>query len=323
MERKIQSCPDCNSVNRRDFLAGAAGAAIAAGAMPALSRLASAAPTRDSAAESAAGRLYDTLTDEQKKKMALPLSDQRRNTINPNWRITEAKIETFNNDQQQIIHEIVKGATSEEGYDRLLKQMDEDWGGFGKYTVAIFGNPHEGEFEFELTGRHLTLRADGNTKKAVALGGPIVYGHGQSNPDKNLFHYQTKQANVVFGMLEGKQREQALIANPPQEAAVQFRKEGRPLPGIAGGQLSSDQKEQLKKSLESIMKIYRDEDVAEVMEVVEAGGGLDKLHISFYQKGDLKNDKEWDIWRIEGPTLVCHFRGAPHVHAYINVARRS
>ncbi|MEQ8785213.1 MAG: DUF3500 domain-containing protein [Pirellulaceae bacterium] len=291
--------------------------------MPTLSRLASAAPTRESAAETAVGRLYDSLTDAQKKMLALPLTDERRNTINANWHITKATVDSFTADQQKIIHEVVKGATSEEGYDRLIKQMADDDGGIHNYSIAIFGNPHEGEFEFELTGRHLTLRADGNTKKAVALGGPIVYGHGESNPDKNLFHYQTKQANVVFDMLEGKQREVALIADPPQEAAVKFRKEGRPMPGIAAGELSSDQKEQFKKSLESVMKIYRAEDVAEVMEVVEAGGGLDKLHFSFYQKGDLKNDKVWDIWRIEGPTVVCHFRGAPHVHAYINVARRA
>ena len=40
-------------------------------------------------------------------------------------------------------------------------------------------------------------------------------------------------------------------------------------------------------------------------------------------QGDLKNDKVWDIWRIEGPTFVSHFRGAPHVHAYINVGLKS
>jgi hypothetical protein len=27
----------------------------------------------------------------------------------------------------------------------------------------------------------------------------------------------------------------------------------------------------------------------------------------------------WDMWRIEGPSFVWHFRGAPHVHAYINI----
>ena len=28
------------------------------------------------------------------------------------------------------------------------------------------------------------------------------------------------------------------------------------------------------------------------------------------------------IWRLEGPTLVWHFRGAPHVHAYVNIGAK-
>ncbi len=59
------------------------------------------------------------------------------------------------------------------------------------------------------------------------------------------------------------------------------------------------------------------------MEVIKAGGGMEKMQIAFYQAGDIDKDKVWDVWRLEGPTAVCHFRGAPHVHAYINIARRS
>ena len=38
---------------------------------------------------------------------------------------------------------------------------------------------------------------------------------------------------------------------------------------------------------------------------------------------DLDNDKVWDVWRLEGPTWVSYFRGAPHVHAYINVGLKN
>ena len=58
------------------------------------------------------------------------------------------------------------------------------------------------------------------------------------------------------------------------------------------------------------------------MEIVKAAGGVDKLHMAFYEQGDLEGDKVWDIWRLEGPSFVWHFRGAPHVHAYINIAQR-
>ena len=33
--------------------------------------------------------------------------------------------------------------------------------------------------------------------------------------------------------------------------------------------------------------------------------------------------KIWDIWRLEGPNFVWHFRGAPHVHAYVNISQKS
>ena len=63
----------------------------------------------------------------------------------------------------------------------------------------------------------------------------------------------------------------------------------------------------------------REEDVEEVFAILKATGGLDQLHLAFYQDGDLESDKVWDVWRVEGPSFVWHFRGAPHVHAYINV----
>jgi hypothetical protein len=56
------------------------------------------------------------------------------------------------------------------------------------------------------------------------------------------------------------------------------------------------------------------------MAIIDAAGGLDLLRFAFYQQGDLGQDRIWDIWRIEGPSFVCHFRGAPHVHAYLHIA---
>ena len=68
-----------------------------------------------------------------------------------------------------------------------------------------------------------------------------------------------------------------------------------------------------------MLKPYRKEDVDEALNVLKQGGGLQRLAIAFYQQGDLKNDKVWDIWRVEGPNFVWHFRGAPHVHTYLNI----
>lgn len=325
-ERKqaSRSCPDCeHDVDRREFLGVAAGAALAGGALPLLSRTAKAAPTKQSPAEVAVRELYESLDDEQRKVVALPLDDPRRKKISANWSITSANIGSFAKGQQEIIHRVLRGITSEDGYGRFMQQMKEDWGSVEKYKIAIFGDPSKDQFEFELTGRHLTMRADGNTLGGAAFGGPIVYGHSKrGNSEKNLFSYQTRRANEVFAALDNDQRKAALLEKAPKENAVQLRKEGEALPGISCGSLSGDQKELVEAVIRDIMAPYRQEDVDEVMEIVKAGGGIDAISMAFYQAGDLDDDKVWDIWRVEGPTIVCHFRGAPHVHAYMNVARR-
>ena len=55
------------------------------------------------------------------------------------------------------------------------------------------------------------------------------------------------------------------------------------------------------------------------MDILESSGGIDDLNMAFYQQGDLNDDRVWDMWRVEGPSFVWNFRGAPHVHAYINI----
>ena len=324
---KPTPCPDCeSSFNRREFIVAVGTATVAATVLPTLGTpsRAMAAPSPGSAAETAVKRLYQSLSEQQKKTVVLPWDDARRNRISANWHITEASVGSFTPDQQQIIHEVLKGATSGDGYERFLKQMASDHApGLSNYAVAIFGNPEEAKFEFELTGRHLTLRADGNSVENAALGGPIVYGHGaQGNREGNLFWYQTKRVNEVFKALDGKQREQALLSTAPSESDVQLRKPDAALPGIRCSELSADQRELVSKTLADVLAPYRKEDVDEALECLQAGGGLEKLHVAFYKSGDLDDDGVWDIWRLESPTVVCHFRGAPHVHAYINIAKR-
>ncbi len=322
--RDAASCPDCRSVDRREFLTAVAAGAAAASALPLLGGRALAAPKRDSKAEQAVGRLFQSLTPDQKKEMALSWDDPRRTRISANWKITNATVGSFSKDQQAIIDEIVKGITSEDGYARMKRQMEMDYGGFDKFAIAVFGKPEDDRFAFALTGRHLTLRADGDTTPGAAFGGPLIYGHGApGNSDKNLYWYQTEQANEVFKALDGEQRKKALLARAPQESAVELRDDAAQIPGISGKDLSADQKELVRKTLGVILAPYRNEDVGEALECLNAGGDIDSLHMSFYQNGDLGDDGVWDVWRLESPTVVCHFRGAPHVHAYINIAKRS
>lgn len=313
-------CADCESpIDRRGFLR-TAGAVAALGAVSS-SRFAMAAPTPQSGAETVVAQFYGTLTDAQKKEVAFPFEHELRTRISANWHITKPTIgdKFYSKEQQALIHEIIRKVTSEDGYERLVKQTEYDDGGIDAYSCAVFGEPGSGKFQWEMTGRHLTLRADGNSVDKAAFGGPLTYGHGEEEAKENLYYYQTKQVNEVFGALDPKQAERALIQMAPSESAVSIQGEKGTFPGLAVSELSSDQQELVEATLKVLLSPYRPEDVDEVMAILKAGGGLQKLHLAFYQQGDLQSDKMWDIWRVEGPSFVWHFRGAPHVHAYINI----
>ena len=318
-------CADCeSSLDRRRFLQTVGSAALVGVAAPAFVGTQSAwsAPTPSSPAETAVLRFYKSLSEEQRKTIALPFDHELRRRINANWHVTKPVLDDdfFTKEQRATVDEIVRGVTSGDGYGRIQKQMEDDSGGLGGYSVAIFGEPGAGNFEFELTGRHLTLRADGDSVDQAAFGGPLIYGHGVEEATKNLFYYQTKQVNEVFGALEGKQREQALVAAAPTESAVDLQGDQGKFPGIAVKELKADQKKLVEGTLKTLLAPYRDADVDEVFAILKASGGVDSLHLAFYQEDDLGSDKVWDIWRVEGPAFVWHFRGAPHVHAYINIA---
>ena len=324
---KIQDCPDCApDPGRRRLLTGLGAAAVAVavgGAGRAIAAEAVPKGTKVAPAETNVGRLFQSLTTEQKPKAAFPFTDPRATKISANWHIVPEKIgEFYTQDQQRMIHEILRGVTSEEGYDRILHQMRDDDGGFENFSCALFGEPGAGKFEWVMTGRHLTIRADGNNIADAAFGGPIVYGHGAAgNQKQNLFYYQTQVANQVFQALDGKQREKALLGDAPAEDSITLKKDG--FAGIAAGELSKDQRGLMDKVMHELLAPYREADVKEAMDSLKANGGLEKVHLSFYKSEDLGSDKEWDIWRLEGPTLIWHFRGAPHVHTWVNWKTRT
>jgi hypothetical protein len=76
----------------------------------------------------------------------------------------------------------------------------------------------------------------------------------------------------------------------------------------------------LQKVLAKLLEPYRQSDRDEVAACLKAQGGLDACSLAFYEKGDIGKDQVWDVWRLEGPSFVWHFRGDPHVHVWVNIA---
>ena len=85
-------------------------------------------------------------------------------------------------------------------------------------------------------------------------------------------------------------------------------------------ELSKDQRAHVRKVLSDILAPYREADVKEAMKLIN-DGGFKNLHMAFYKNHDIGDDGMWDVWQIEGPNMICFFRGDPHVHAWINIKK--
>ena len=57
------------------------------------------------------------------------------------------------------------------------------------------------------------------------------------------------------------------------------------------------------------------------MAIIKETGGMEKIHLAFYIDKEVKDEKAWDFWRLEGPGFVWNYRVLPHVHTYVNIAR--
>ncbi|MCE9567179.1 MAG: DUF3500 domain-containing protein [Planctomycetes bacterium] len=326
----------CSEVNRRGFLASVA--AIGAGGMLGTPRVVAAAPSPKSVAETAVSALYDTLTEVQKKTICFdwdykhPERGLLRTHVSNFWHITKPVLTSsfYTKDQQVILFDIFKGIFNPDWHDRFVKQLKDDhdgkpWG--TGLSCAVFGKPGTDKFEFVMTGRHITIRADGNSAAHVALGGPIFHGHEASGFNEkvhhpgNIFWHQAELANKVYTIFSGKQQAIALVERrPKQEFTVPFQGTKGKLTGLPCSEMSKDQREALEKVLLSLIEPYRKEDQEEVKECLKKQGGLDKCTLTFFKDGDIGEDGEWDNWRLEGPAFVWYFRGQPHVHIWINVA---
>jgi hypothetical protein len=332
-----------DSIDRRRFLEKASLSVLAAGITLASAPLAlraaeqaAIAPPSGSSPESLVKLLYEALTPGQREKLCFAWDHQDgergllRTRVANNWDITDYYVNDkfFSGDQRALIRGIFENIYNPEWLEKIDQQLTDDSGGFGEQnSIAIFGEPGSEQFEFVMTGRHMTIRCDGNTTKNVAFGGPIFYGHAaegfdeEANHPGNVFWPQAVEANKLYQALDGKQQQLALVKRGlPREQNVGFQGEKGRFQGIPLTELTSDQKERVQEVLRKLVEPYRQSDRDEAIACLDKQGGLDACHLAFYEQGDIGRDKVWDNWRLEGPSFVWHFRGSPHVHVWANVA---
>jgi len=204
-------------VTRRQFVqtvgVGAAAVSLPAASLPTVALAKGETKTKP---ESLVKTLHASLTPEQKKQVAFAWDhvDPRTGGKSPlrlhvsnNWHITKQKVASsfFTKDQQEMIEAIFFGLYDTDWHDRIRKQLRDDAGGYGRQqNIAIFGEPGTGKFEFVMTGRHLTVRCDGDSNDHFSFGGPIFYGHAAQGFNEkadhagNVFWHQALKANSLL-----------------------------------------------------------------------------------------------------------------------------
>ncbi len=335
-------CPDCTTpeLGRRDFFR-TLGAVAVAGAIPAaetfspLAKARAARAQQQATSEAMIRELFATLTPEQKAKVVKPWdfgpkggAPARLATHNapPNAdvRIGAAYTRTQIEQLDRIFKSLGNG---NEGF-RLLSRNGrfDNSGDFESIGALFYGDAvADRPFSLMFAGHHLTIRCDGNSEQGAAFGGPLYYGHSPSGyATNNVFYHQTRSLMDLFASLSDEQKPAAVKPGTWRDGAdsVRLPRADYKAPGVAFTALTRDQKGLVERVMRELVSPYRRADGDEVMEIIRANGGMDRLAFAFYTEGERTAREPWSFWRLEGPGFVWSFRALPHIHTFVNVSSR-
>ena len=267
-------------------------AAVAVGGLTPLQKARAARAEKQREAEALVFELFKSMDGDQKKKLVLPWDYKSGNNktlparlMTHNAAVDKSSVIGLGYDKKQvdILHKIFKSISNgEEGYKRLSRNNKFDNSGdFENIGALIYGEPAEGKkFSLVFAGHHLTVRCDGDSEEKTAFGGPLYYGHSPSGyATTNVFYNQTKASLEMFNALDEKQRKVAVLPGKwmDEHGTMKLPKKDYKAPGLAVADMSKDQKGLIEKVMKELVSPYRKEDGDEVMEIIKANGGMEKI----------------------------------------------
>ncbi len=228
---------------------------------------------------------------------------------------------------RRVLVDLVHATLSDSGRQRILEQFYLDWPGVHATWLAICGDPREPPYQILVTGPHLNLRIGGRSREGVAFGGPQVYGdqrgNGKLGLPGNAYRDQLEQGQQLFAHLTPGERQVARRPVAPVQTAIELQGASGAFDGVPVADLARAERARARDIVASILDTYAAEDVAYAWECIEHNGGVDALHLSDYaedhQPGRNFGDGPSQIFRLEGPAAVFHYRGEPHLHAFFNI----
>ncbi|MCR9097574.1 MAG: DUF3500 domain-containing protein [bacterium] len=231
--------------------------------------------------------------------------------------------------EQALLVDLIHASLSPAGRTRLFDQFFLGLVGLNYGRLLFVGDPEAGPYQVHLTGAHLNLRMGGANREGDPFGGPQVYGDqtgdGEVGLPGNAYLDQLEAGQALIASLSPAARKQARRPKAPVQTAVAVQGTDGHFEGVPVGELTTTQRAAARAVIDRILGNYAEGDRDYAWACIEANGGIETFHLADYdvdhQEGMRFDDQPSPIFRLESPAAVFHFRAAPHLHAFLNVAR--
>jgi hypothetical protein len=272
-----------------------------------------------------ARQLYASLDPEQRADSCVPYDHPLRQYHNRGvWGGGREVLFGFTRRQRSLLTDLMHAGLSPEGRDRVPDQDLTRWSGVNSLRVLICGDPAAPPYQIVMTGVHLNLRLGGASREGAAFGGPQVYGDQRGNDrpglPNNIYREQFVLAQRLFQGMDAATQKRAVVERAPVQTGIELQGPLGIFPGVPIADLDAGHKALAQTLVERIVATYAADDVAYALACIKANGGVDRMSLSYYARGEDGAIPEAQVFRLEGPGAVLYFRGYPHVHAFINIA---
>ncbi len=282
-------------------------------------------------ADELAARLMDALPDAARERACVPYDSPWRQYWNRGVGGGGLPIDagTLSWDVRQVLVDLFHAGLGAEGRVRMPNQWFVNWPGVHVMRLLACGDPRDGPWQIVLSGPHVNLRIGGASVEGAAFGGPQIYGDQRGNGSVglpgNVYRDQLLVAQALIGSLTDGQRSVVRVERAPPQVRVGVQGRGGRFDGLAVGELPAARRAHVERFVDLVLSTWPDEDVAFARECLAANGGVDALHLADYdvdhEGGRRAGAGPSQIVRLEGPGAVLHYRGEPHLHAFVNIAR--
>lgn len=281
----------------------------------------------------AANKLLDSLSPDQKAKIAIPFDDPERE----NWQYMPmprkgVPLKEFSIEQQVLVNNLLKSALSDGGFQRidhiihtlepiLHEQEKSDTRDPGAYYTTIFDTPGQtGNWGWRFEGHHITLNFtihDGQVVGVLPMfmgANPATVKDGSQKGLRTL----NDEENLAWKLVRSLDDDQGKLAVISSEALGEItvgphQTLNLPPTGVSASTLNPDQQKTLHDLLSVFANRLRPELAQQQLQRIDAAG-FDKIHFAWM--GGL-GSADLHSFRINGPTVLIELvnkEHANHVH---------